>query len=130
MAARHYLQQRCSVMFFPEGTRTRDRRVLPFTDGAFRLAIKEQVPILPLVLDGTQDALPKHSWQFGQAEAIRLKVLSPIDTSGLQAGDTVALRNQVRTAIITQIATWRGVSPEAVDATASSNEVKDSVKTP
>ncbi len=64
---RQYLRDRCSVMFFPEGTRSRDGRVHPFTDGAFRLAIKAQVPVLPLAIDGTQDALPTHSWKFRAA---------------------------------------------------------------
>ncbi len=129
MRARQVLQQRCSVMFFPEGTRSRDGRVLRFTDGAFRLAIKEQVPVLPLVLDGTQDALPKHSWRFGEARAIRLKMLPPVPTAGLKAGDTAALRDRVRRQIVEQLAAWRGVPPEAVDAAAPPDEVKDSVKT-
>lgn len=116
MQARQYLQQRCSVMFFPEGTRSPDGRVLPFTDGAFRLAIKERVPILPLVLDGTSDALPKHTWRFGPPRDIRLHVLPPIPTDGLKAADTERLRDDVRGRIIEQIAAWRSLSPTAIDA--------------
>lgn len=118
VGARQYLQQRCSVMFFPEGTRSRDGRVLPFTDGAFRLAIKMQAPILPLALDGTSDALPKHSWRFGPPRTIRLAVLPPVPTTGLQAGDTEALREQVQQAIVAQVAAWRGVPPADVTARA------------
>lgn len=116
MQVRRYLQQKCSVIFFPEGTRSRDGRVYAFTDGAFRIAIKEQLPILPLALDGTVDALPKHTWRFGEASAIRLKVLPPIPTVGLKAGDTAALRDRARSEIIAQIAAWRGVEPESIDA--------------
>lgn len=128
--AREYLQKKCSVMFFPEGTRSRDGRVLPFSDGAFRVAIKEQVPILPLVIEGTQNALPKHSWKFGKPSTIRLKVLKPIETIGLKAADTAVLREKVQTCIMEQIAAWRQVSLQAVsrqslpadEAAAKSNE--------
>jgi 1-acyl-sn-glycerol-3-phosphate acyltransferase len=116
MQARQYLQQRCSVIFFPEGTRSPDGRVYAFTDGAFRMAIKEQVPVLPLALDGTRDALPKHSWRFGLAESIRVTVLPPVETAGLTAADTARLRDDVRQRIVQQVAAWRGVPPEEVDA--------------
>ena len=125
--ARQYLRDACSVMFFPEGTRSRDGRVHRFSNGAFRLAIKAQVPVLPLAIDGTQDALPKHSWKFGTAKAVRLKVLSPVPTTGLTADDTEALRKQVRRLIIEQLAAWRGASPDALDAVKANDQ--DSAKT-
>lgn len=127
--AKQVLAKNCSVMFFPEGTRSRDTRVHRFSDGAFRLAIKAQLPILPLAIDGTQDALPKHSWQFGRAEAVKLKVLPPISTTGLTADDTPALRERVRQQIIGELASWRNVLPETVDALASRKH-KDSINMP
>lgn len=114
--ARDVLKKRCSVMFFPEGTRSRDGRMLPFNDGAFRLAVKAQVPILPLALDGTTDALPKGGWRFGPPSDIRLAVLDPIDTTGLTAADVPALRERVRGLIAETIAGWRGVPVAAVFA--------------
>lgn len=124
ITAREYLDKNCSVIFFPEGTRSRDGRVLRFTDGAFRLAIKAQVPVLPLVIDGTQNTLPKNDWRFGKADDIRLKVLPPVPTKGLTAADTQTLREQVRDLIIGQIAEWRGVAPALLDATATNAELK------
>lgn len=118
MQARQYLQQRCSVIFFPEGTRSPDGRVQAFNDGAFRMAIKERLPVLPLALDGTHDALPKHTWRFGAVSRIRLRVLPPVATDGLTAADTVALRDRVRAQIVAQLAEWRGTTPEAVDTLA------------
>ena len=112
--AKEVLAQKCSVIFFPEGTRSADGRVHAFNDGAFRLAIKTGLPILPLALDGTDDALPKHDWRFGAPSDIRLAVLDPIDTAGLKAADAVALREQVRAAIAARIASWRGVPVDAV----------------
>ncbi len=114
--ARGYLQNRCSVMFFPEGTRSKDGRMIAFTDGAFRLAIKAQVPILPLAIDGTSNALRKHDWRFGRADHIRLKVLPPISTEGMKAADTEALRNRARSMIAQQLADWRSAPVAEVDA--------------
>lgn len=130
ITGRQYLQDQCSVMFFPEGTRSHDGRVHRFTDGAFRLAIKTQAPVLPLVLDGSGDALPTQSWKFGTAPKIRLKVLPPVPTTGLSAADTEALREQVRGLIIAQLAAWRDVSPATLDAAISTADDQDSAKTP
>ena len=116
IAAKQVLRDRCSVMFFPEGTRSRDGRVRPFQPGAFRLAIDAGVPILPLAVDGTRDALPKHGWVFGPAIHGHVGVLPPVPTDGLGRDDVEALRDRVRQAIIAQIAAWRGSSPADVDA--------------
>ncbi len=120
ITAKEYLDKKCSVMFFPEGTRSRDGRVLPFTDGAFRLAIKAGAPVLPLAIDGTADALPKHDWRFSAGAPIRLKVLEPVETHGLTAADQERLREEVRSRIVRQLAQWRGVPPEAVDGLSAS----------
>ena len=98
-------------MFFPEGTRSRDGRLLPFNDGAFRLAIREGVPVLPLALDGTMNALPRDDWRFGAPSHIRLAVLPPIETTGLTQADAPALRDRTREAIAAHIAAWRGTAP-------------------
>jgi 1-acyl-sn-glycerol-3-phosphate acyltransferase len=111
-----YLQRKCSVMFFPEGTRSSDVRVGPFNDGAFQLAIKYHIPILPVVVDGSHDCLPKKSWRFGPRQSIRVHVLSPVDTAAMVPGEAVALKDHVRIAIIATIAEWRCVPPQSVDA--------------
>lgn len=114
--AQEYLKNNCSVMFFPEGGRTRDGRVLPFTSGAFHLAIRNGAPILPLVIDGTYDALPMHSWRFDTSSDIRLKVLPPVETGGHTTEDSDELSDRVRDQIIAQLAEWRGASVQEVDA--------------
>jgi 1-acyl-sn-glycerol-3-phosphate acyltransferase len=114
--ASRYLSQKCSVIFFPEGTRSPDGLVHKFTDGAFQLAIREQVPVLPLVVEGSRDCLPKRSWKFGKPKEILLKVLPPVETVDLNSGDTENLRDRIRNLIIEQIAEWRGVDPAEVDA--------------
>ena len=119
--AKSVLAQRCSVMFMPEGTRSKDGRVRAFQDGAFRLAIEAGVPVLPLAIDGTAGALPKHGWRFGEVD-VRLHVFDPIPTAGLALTDAPALRERARQAIVAQIAAWQGVSPEVVDAHGGAGE--------
>ena len=116
--AQRYLERHCSVMIFPEGTRTLDGRIRPFTDGAFHLAIRAKVPVLPLVVDGSRDCIPKNSWRFGKPSDIHLKVLAPIDTSSMTIEDVPTLRDKVRLAIMTEIAQWRSVPIAAVDGLA------------
>lgn len=114
--ARYYLDNQCSVMFFPEGTRSRTGKLNAFTKGAFELAIKEQVPILPLVIDGTQNTLPKRSWKFGVAKHIKLKVLDPVPTKGYKEDDIKKLTKEVRTKIFDQLVEWRDEDPEYIDS--------------
>lgn len=113
---KYYLDQKISVIFFPEGTRSRSGKVNRFAVGAFNLAIREQVPVLPIVLDGTQDCLPKKSWVFKKADIyVRMKVLKPISTVGLATSDAVKLKDKVRQNMIEQLAEWRGVDHSDVD---------------
>lgn len=113
--AAYFLENRCSVIFFPEGTRSRNGKLNKFSPGAFELAIKEQVPILPMVIDGTQNTLPKRSWKFGVAKNIRLKILDPVPTEGLDKEDIRRLTDDVRSKILGQLAEWRNSIPEEVD---------------
>jgi 1-acyl-sn-glycerol-3-phosphate acyltransferase len=115
LTAARYLQGRCSVMFFPEGTRSHDGRLGRFNEGAFHLAIREQVPVLPVVVEGTRDCLPKKSWKFGGVQNIKLTVLPPVPTTGLVSNDTARLKDNVRGLILEQLAAFRGVAAEAVD---------------
>ena len=117
LTAQRYLEQRCSVIIFPEGTRTLDGRVRQFTDGAFHLAIRSKTAILPLVIEGSRNCIPKHSWKFGEPADIHLKILPPIDTSSFTLQDVAACRDKVRLAIMQQIAEWRSVPVETVDGT-------------
>jgi 1-acyl-sn-glycerol-3-phosphate acyltransferase len=92
------LKTRVSVMIFPEGTRSPTDTMLPFKDGAFRLAIEAGVAVLPLVVTGTRDALAKHDWRMNPARAT-VTVLEPIETTGLTLNDVSALKERVRTVI-------------------------------
>jgi 1-acyl-sn-glycerol-3-phosphate acyltransferase len=117
-----YLEKNCSVMFFPEGTRSRNGRVHRFANGAFRLALKEGVPVIPIAIDGTQRALPKHSiWFDPNPDPIRVRVLPAVDPEAVNAHDAATFQRTVRARIVEQIAAWRGVDPAEVDALADDN---------
>lgn len=92
------LSKRVSVMIFPEGTRSKDGSLQEFKDGAFRLAIEQQVPILPLAVHGTKTALRKNDWRLGHADA-EVRILDEIDTTGLTLADLDELKRRTRDAI-------------------------------
>jgi 1-acyl-sn-glycerol-3-phosphate acyltransferase len=95
-----YLRHGCSVVFFPEGTRSPDGSVLPFNEGPFQLAIREHVPVLPLAIEGSGSALPRDTWIFGPTQIVRLHVLPPVGVDGLTVKDSAALRDRVRQQIV------------------------------
>jgi 1-acyl-sn-glycerol-3-phosphate acyltransferase len=98
-----YLRQRCSVVFFPEGTRSSDGQVLPFNEGPFQLAIREQIPILPLAVEGSGAALPRNSWIFGRAQDIHLRILEAVSVVGWNIKQVPALRDAVRQRIVDEL---------------------------
>jgi len=117
-ACRDRLDKRVSVMIFPEGTRSRDGHLQPFKDGAFRLAIEQQVPVLPLAVNGAYTALIKGDWRLGVSDA-EVRVLEPIETDGMTLDDLPALKaeahRRIEMAVETMRAEYDGVG--AGDAT-------------
>lgn len=97
------LDKKVSVMLFPEGTRTLDGDLGEFKDGAFRLAIETGCPILPLAIIGSREAMPKGDWRFGLTSA-EVRVLHPIETTGMTKDDIPALRDRTREVIRAAIA--------------------------
>ncbi len=83
-----------SLIVFPEGTRSRDGNLLPFKKGAFRIAIDNGLPILPVVLEGTDRVSRPGSKLFypGKASAT---ILAPIPTTAMTNRDD--LTNLMRT---------------------------------
>lgn len=77
-----YLRLGMPVCIFPEGTRSTQEGMLPFKDGAFRLAIETGSDVLPVAVAGTRKALPKHSWKFNFSRGV-VKVGQPIPTKGM-----------------------------------------------
>ena len=76
-----------SIMMFPEGTRSADCEIGFFKRGAFQLAINAQIPILPIVLDGSGGVLPKHGLIFTTGHKIRIKVFDPVKPESFNTED-------------------------------------------
>jgi len=91
--ASQWLRCGVSVLFFPEGTRNQTGKMGDFNNGAFKLAIKEHVPILPVLIEGTGTAIPKGSWIFTTKTSARLKIFPAIETTHYQAADFAKLRD-------------------------------------
>jgi 1-acyl-sn-glycerol-3-phosphate acyltransferase len=82
------------LMFFPEGTRSRSGQLMPFKKGAFRVAIDQQLPVLPVTITGTRDILPADSLRLRPGR-VRLKFHAPVSTEGMGAGQVGELRRRV-----------------------------------
>jgi 1-acyl-sn-glycerol-3-phosphate acyltransferase len=52
-----------SVIFFPEGTRSRDGQLLPFKAGGFAVAVEVGVPVVPVTINGSRAVLPSGEWK-------------------------------------------------------------------
>ncbi len=102
-----YLNRGVSVVCFPEGTRSPDGQLLPFAEGPFNLAIREHVPLLPLVVEGSGAALPRGTWMFGGSSDIQLKILAPVPVNGWAAGQGAELRDEVRQKIADELECMR-----------------------
>lgn len=97
-----------SVLIFPEGTRSKDGSLLPFNDIAFRLALREGIPVLPVVLDGASAALPKNSLLFHSGGDVHVSVLPPVAMSGWGVKDSDGLRDHVWRMIAGELQRLRG----------------------
>jgi len=88
------LKEGTSIMIFPEGTRSVDRHPGFFKRGAFQLALDANVPILPVLIDGTGGILPKHGLIFRGGHRIKIKVFDPVfpESFGTKDPDDLALK--------------------------------------
>jgi 1-acyl-sn-glycerol-3-phosphate acyltransferase len=83
------------ILFFPEGTRSLDGRLLPFKKGAFRTAIEQELPLLPVTVVGTRDILPAKTLKLYPGRA-RLMIHPAIETRGKTMEDLSALMGEAR----------------------------------
>ncbi|KAG6497057.1 hypothetical protein ZIOFF_044943 [Zingiber officinale] len=79
-AARAVMDNNLSLIIFPEGTRSRFGRLLPFKKGFIRIALQTRLPIVPMILIGTHSAWRKGSLRV-RPTPITVKYLPPMATS-------------------------------------------------
>ena len=106
-ACRETLAQGNSIMMFPEGTRSPDGRMRAFKTGAFELALDCQRPILPIVIRGTSDALPKRGFVLQGRHPILVRVLDPLPYEAFAGESAEALTQRVRALIAAQVGEGR-----------------------
>jgi 1-acyl-sn-glycerol-3-phosphate acyltransferase len=99
-AAARSLAARHSLLVYPQGTTSPDGTIGDFQEGAFVIAVTNQVPILPVTVEGTGRVWPPGRIAIRRGE-VRIVVGRPLPTSGLKHHDVVRLRDQARNAIIT-----------------------------
>lgn len=93
------MRQGNSFLIFPEGTRSRTDELLPFKKGGFIMAIKAQVPVVPVAIDGGRAAMQRGS-RIIRPVNITIRVGEPIDTTGLRVDERDLLIARVRERII------------------------------
>ena len=95
-ACERTLEAGSSVTIFPEGTRSPDGRLLQFRPGAFEIARRTQQPILPVLIQGTADALPKRGFILRGRHPISVEVLDELAPASFAGLDTDQLALRVR----------------------------------
>jgi 1-acyl-sn-glycerol-3-phosphate acyltransferase len=86
------------LVVFPEGSRTPDGKLQAFLPGAAFLAIRAQVPLVPMALSGVFELLPIHTHHYYPGE-LTLRIGEPIETAGMNLRQTEELTAQLRAAI-------------------------------
>ncbi len=92
------LRKGMPLVVFPEGGRTLDGQLKPFLSGAAYLAIRAQVPLVPIVLKGAYDLLPIHTHHFYPGE-LTVRVGEPIETKGMSVKQNGELTGRLREAM-------------------------------
>ena len=92
-----------STLVFPEGGRSETGELREFKDGAAFIAIRAQVPIVPLALIGMRQILPMHSLRFRPGR-VKLRIGEPISTEGVTTKQREELTAQARARVVEMLA--------------------------
>lgn len=98
-ACEKHLRQGSSVYLFPEGTRSESGHMRPFKEGAFVLAKRMNLPILPIVINGSRTAVPKGSFNFHGKTRVEVTVLPPIPPEDFGEDEAKDLANRIHNLI-------------------------------
>ena len=88
------LQHRHSIMVYAEGTRSRDGKLRPFKKGAFAIAVNNQLPILPVTIQGARESWPPGGMVRGGH--VRVVISKPIEVAGMDRTDIPRLLDETR----------------------------------
>jgi 1-acyl-sn-glycerol-3-phosphate acyltransferase len=110
------------LFVFPEGGRTPTGDLRPFLSGAAYLAIRAQVPLVPIALTGVYDLLPIHTHHFYPGE-LTLSVGEPIETTGMNMRQTEELTARLRAAVEALMETESAPAGDSFEEPAADAEV-------
>jgi 1-acyl-sn-glycerol-3-phosphate acyltransferase len=88
-----------NIIIFPEGTRSNNRRLLPFKKGVFSLAVKAGVPVAPIGIKATGELQPKDHLLPKGTGTIYINIGRPVDIAKGARTSKAVLMNEVREAI-------------------------------
>ena len=88
------------ILFYAEGTRSRDGKVNEFKKGGVSLAISTQLPVVPMSVSGTRKFLPRGCAVIRPGGRVRIVLADPIPTTGLTWDDRDALNERVRSVVV------------------------------
>jgi 1-acyl-sn-glycerol-3-phosphate acyltransferase len=87
-----------SFLTFPEGTRSRTGALLPFKRGPFLMALKAQVPVVPVAIQGGTASMRKGS-PIVRPTTVSVRIGEPVDTRGMDISDRERLADEVRSRV-------------------------------
>ena len=87
-----------SFLTFPEGTRSRTGALLPFKRGPFLMALKAQVPVVPVAIQGGAESMRKGS-PIVRPTIVSVRIGMPVETRGMDVSDREKLANTVRSRV-------------------------------
>lgn len=103
-----------SLLAYPEGTRSRDGRILPFKKGPFVLALQAGVPVVPIAIEGSVRVMPSGLKPLAPG-VVRMAIGAPIPTADLSMDQREELVRRARDAVVALHASLsaRGLGPAA-----------------
>lgn len=99
VAAADRIRAGTSIVIFPEGTRSRDGKLQEFKSGGAILAIRAQVPVVPVAIIGTHEIMPKGTFRV-KPGPVEIRIGEPIPTEGLSQKDREDLLRRARQSIL------------------------------
>ncbi len=100
MTAKKIREKKLSVWLFPEGTRSYGRGLLPFKTGAFRTAVKAEVPIVPICASNTHKTIDLNRWNNGK---MIIELLDPITIAEDERDKIRTITNQTRAEMLVKL---------------------------
>jgi len=95
-----WLGRGVSIAIFPEGTRSKTGEMGRFNPGAFDLALRNEVEVLPIVLHGTRTIIKPGSWLWNWKNRVTLQILDPITVEQLQERPLREISDETRTKMV------------------------------